>query len=78
MTNLHIPRSKDVITSLEFERLMNAAGPTGGTLLRPSDGKHPHTIVFVQCVGSRCDEQGQELLLQDLLYVHRKARNAHP
>jgi len=32
---------------------MNAAGPTGGTLLRPSDGEHPKTIVFVQCVGSR-------------------------
>lgn len=48
-------QSQDVVSSLEFERLMNAAGPTGGTLLRPSDGKHPHTIVFVQCVGSRCD-----------------------
>lgn len=47
-------QSKDVITSLEFERLTNAAGPTAGTLLRPSDGKHPHTIVFIQCVGSRC------------------------
>ncbi len=46
-------QSKDVVTSLEFERLTNAAGPTSGTLLRPSDGKHPHTIVFVQCVGSR-------------------------
>lgn len=49
-------QSKDVVTSLEFERLTNAAGPTNGTLLRPSDGKHPHTIVFVQCVGSRCDD----------------------
>ena len=48
-------QSPDVVTSLEFERLMNAAGPTGGTLLRPSDGEHPKTIVFVQCVGSRCD-----------------------
>ena len=48
-------QSPDVVTSLEYERLMNAAGPTGGTLLRPSDRKHPHTIVFVQCVGSRCD-----------------------
>lgn len=48
-------QSKDVITSLEFERLTNAAGPTAGKLLRPSDGKHPKTIVFVQCVGSRCD-----------------------
>lgn len=47
-------QSKDVVTSLEFERLMNAAGPTKGALLRPSDGKHPKTIVFVQCVGSRC------------------------
>ena len=46
-------QSKDVITSLEFERLTNAAGPTSGQLLRPSDGQHPHTIVFVQCVGSR-------------------------
>lgn len=46
-------QSPDVVTSLEYERLMNAAGPTGGTLLRPSDKKHPKTIVFVQCVGSR-------------------------
>ncbi len=53
-------QSKDVVTSLELERLMNAAGPTKGTLLRPSDGTHPHTIVFVQCVGSRCeDEKGK-------------------
>ncbi len=56
-------QSKDIITSLEFERLMNAAGPTGGKLLRPSDNVHPHTIVFVQCVGSRCSscaEKGKE------------------
>ena len=52
-------QSKDVVSSLEFERLTNAAGPTGGTLLRPSDGKHPHTIVFVQCVGSRCSNEGK-------------------
>ena len=41
-------QSPDVITSLEFERLTNAAGPTAGKLLRPSDHKHPHKIVFVQ------------------------------
>ena len=46
-------QSKDVITSLELERLMNAAGPTGGKLVKPSDGSHPHTITFIQCVGSR-------------------------
>ena len=50
----------DVVTSLELERLMNAAGPTAGTLLRPSDKKHPHTIVFVQCVGSRCDAENEK------------------
>ena len=56
-------QSKDVITSLEFERLMNASGPSQGKLVRPSDGKHPHKIVFVQCVGSRCEncaEKGKE------------------
>jgi len=51
-------QSPDVITSMEFERITNAAGPTGGTLLRPSDGTHPHKIVFVQCVGSREDGGG--------------------
>lgn len=50
-------QSPDVVTSLEFERITNAAGPTAGKLLRPSDGKHPHTLVFIQCVGSRCDAE---------------------
>jgi len=53
-------QSRDVITSLEFERLTNAAGPTAGKLLRPSDGEHPHTIVFVQCVGSRCSHDASK------------------
>lgn len=52
-------QSPDVITSLELERLMNAAGPMGGTLLRPSDRTHPKIIVFVQCVGSRCEDDGR-------------------
>lgn len=54
-------QSPDVVTSLEYERLMNAAGPTGGHLLRPSDGKEPKTIVFVQCVGSRESCSGGEM-----------------
>ena len=49
--------SKDVITSLELERIMNAAGPTKGHLERLSDGKAPKEIVFIQCVGSRCSDQ---------------------
>ena len=52
--------SKDVITSLELERIMNAAGPTKGHLERLSDGKAPKEIVFIQCVGSRCaDDRGK-------------------
>jgi len=43
----------DILTALEFERLVNSAGPTGGEILRPSDGEHPHKLLFVLCVGSR-------------------------
>ncbi len=46
-------RYENVITGMEFERLINASGPTGGKLVRPSDGKEPHRIGFVLCVGSR-------------------------
>ena len=52
--------SPDVVTSLEFERIMNAAGPTDGKLVRPSDHEHPHEIVFIQCVGSRCTEDASK------------------
>ncbi|RLI21189.1 disulfide reductase, partial [Candidatus Bathyarchaeota archaeon] len=43
----------NVITSLEFERLILAAGPTGGKVVRASDGKRPRSVVIIQCVGSR-------------------------
>lgn len=49
---------KDVINGLQFERLVSASGPTGGVLKRPSDGKEPQTIVFVQCAGSRDPSHG--------------------
>jgi len=46
-------RIKNVITAMEYERLTSASGPTLGELKRPSDGKIPHNIAFIQCVGSR-------------------------
>lgn len=46
-------RSKDVITSLQLERLTNAAGPTEGHLVRPSNGQEPKKVIIVSCVGSR-------------------------
>jgi heterodisulfide reductase subunit A len=44
---------KNVLTGLEYERLISASGPTNGHILRPSDQGHPKTIAFIQCVGSR-------------------------
>ncbi|MEM3731505.1 MAG: CoB-CoM heterodisulfide reductase HdrA2 [Candidatus Bathyarchaeia archaeon] len=49
----------NVITSLEFERLINAGGPSGGHLIRPSDKQIPKRVAFVQCVGSRSDRNGR-------------------
>ncbi|KCZ71430.1 polyferredoxin, heterodixulfide reductase subunit A [Candidatus Methanoperedens nitroreducens] len=43
----------NVITAMEFERLLNAAGPTGGHVIRPSDCREPIRVGFVNCVGSR-------------------------
>ena len=48
-----VGESKDVITSLQLERLTNAAGPTEGHLVRPSDHREPKSVVIVSCVGSR-------------------------
>jgi len=46
-------RFGNVVTSLEFERMLNASGPTQGHVVRPSDGKTPKRIVFIQCAGAR-------------------------
>ncbi len=46
-------RFPDVITNVVMERLASPGGPTGGKILRPSDGKEPKSVVFVQCAGSR-------------------------
>jgi len=46
-------RFKNVITAMELERLLCASGPTGGHLIRPSDGKIPTSVAFIQCIGSR-------------------------
>jgi heterodisulfide reductase subunit A len=46
-------KMQNVVTSLDFERLLCATGPHEGEVLRPSDKKHPHKIAWIQCVGSR-------------------------
>jgi len=44
---------KDVISGLQYERMLNASGPYGGHVHRLSNGEDPKTVVFIQCVGSR-------------------------
>jgi heterodisulfide reductase subunit A-like polyferredoxin len=51
-------RYPNVVSSIEFERMMNASGPSAGRILRPSDGKIPRKVAFVQCVGSRDAQLG--------------------
>lgn len=46
-------RHKNVVTALQFERLLSASGPCAGTVARPSDGGHPKKVAWIQCVGSR-------------------------
>jgi len=46
-------RSDDVITSLEMERLISSSGPTGGEIIRPSNGEKPKSITYILCIGSR-------------------------
>jgi heterodisulfide reductase subunit A len=59
--NYQHARLSNVVTSMEFERILSAGGPTGGHVLRPSDGKAPAKIAWLQCVGSRdlnkCDNE---------------------
>jgi heterodisulfide reductase subunit A len=49
----------DVIDGLQFERLVNASGPTEGHITRPSDGAEPKSVVIVKCVGSRDPHKGK-------------------
>ena len=53
LTEFGYRKFPNVITSLEFERLINAGGPSGGNLIRPSDQQIPKTVAFLQCIGSR-------------------------
>ncbi|MCA1746143.1 MAG: heterodisulfide reductase subunit A, partial [Bacteroidales bacterium] len=46
-------QSPDIVTNVEFERLLSVTGPNGGSLVRPSDNVAPRSIAFVQCAGSR-------------------------
>lgn len=50
--------AKNVLTNMEFERMLSASGPTAGEIKRPSDGRHPKKVAWIQCVGSRDPQTG--------------------
>ncbi len=50
----------NVVTSLQFERILSASGPFQGVVKRPSDGKHPVKVAWIQCVGSRDETCGRD------------------
>jgi heterodisulfide reductase subunit A len=58
MVRYNYAKSKNVLTGLQMERMVSSTGPTQGKLLRPSDGKEVHSVVFLQCVGSRDFHKG--------------------
>ncbi len=53
-------RYDNVVTNIQFERFLSSSGPTQGEVVRPSDGKHPEKIAFIQCIGSRDPSCGNE------------------
>jgi len=56
LTQYGLGRFPNVLYSLQYERMLNAAGPTGGKITKISDGEKPDRILFIQCVGSRSEK----------------------
>jgi len=80
-----VGRYKDVITSLEFERMVSAGGPTNGLPIRPSDGEVPKTVVFLKCIGSRDESKGISYCskiccmytAKHVMLLHHKVHDSH-
>jgi len=80
-----VGRYKDIVTSLEFERMVSANGPTGGVPIRPSDGKVPKSVVFIKCIGSRDEAKGIEYCskiccmytAKHAILLHHKVHDSH-
>ena len=81
MAELGYGRFKNVISNIEFERISDASGPTGGKILSPKNGKTPKTMAFIQCVGSRdkrfheyCCRVGCMVTLKQAILAREKIR----
>ena len=68
------PESPNVITAMQFERILSATGPTEGELKRPSDGEKPKTVAFISCVGSRDPQYHTYCSKVCCMYMLKQAR----
>jgi len=75
MTSYCYGHSPNVMTSLEFERILSASGPYGGHLVRPSDNIEPEKIAWLQCVGSRDINKGDHSYCSGVccMYANKQA-----
>jgi len=75
MTTYCYGHSPNVLTSLEFERILSASGPYGGHLVRPSDNREPEKIAWLQCVGSRDINKGDHSYCSGVccMYANKQA-----
>jgi len=77
---------KNVVTSIEFERILSASGPYAGKVLRPSDGDIPEKVAFLQCVGSRDLKEGRPYCssvccmytAKEAVIAHEHQHEVHP
>ncbi len=68
-------KHKNVITQMQLARMIDPSGPTGGKVIRPSDGREPTDIVMVQCVGSRDNQVGNDYCSRVCCMVATKHAN---
>ncbi|MHA1791016.1 MAG: FAD-dependent oxidoreductase [Promethearchaeota archaeon] len=86
LTRLGYKKFKNVLTSIEFERILSASGPYAGKVLRPSDGDIPEKVAFIQCVGSRDPHQGKPYCssvccmytAKEAVIAHEHQHEVHP
>ena len=77
LKNYGYGKYKNVITALEFERMLSASGPQEGHIKRISDGKDPKRIAFLQCIGSRTERAGKYCSAICCMYTTKEAMIAH-
>ncbi len=70
----YAPHSPNVITAMQFERILSPTGPTGGKIIRPSDKKKPRAISFISCVGSRSVRYHKYCSKVCCMYMLKQAR----